>query len=132
MKKKKEFYEAYYKLMEEGKNKNITFEDVLMSLFNEFGSVEASFSSKLISTLNVDYPIWDSYVLKNLNIKVPSYGSKDRLAKTVETYKYLCEWYEEFLKSSEGIEIINKFDSLYPCDISNTKKIDFLLWQMRE
>lgn len=130
--KKKEFYDVYYKIMEKGKGKDITFEEVLLELYNELGSVEASFSSKLISTLDCKYPIWDSYVLKNLNIKAPRCGCKDRLRKTIETYNILCQWYDEFLICNEGIDIINKFNSMYPCDISNTKKIDFLLWNIRQ
>ena len=37
--------------------------DVIGSLYVEAGNVEASFSSKMIATIDPEKPIWDQYVL---------------------------------------------------------------------
>ena len=59
----------FYDYFEEKKNiSNITFETIIKDIFLRTGNIEASFSSKLLSTINPDMPIWDQYVLKNLDL----------------------------------------------------------------
>ena len=36
-------------------------------LYVETGNIEASFSSKMIATIDSDKPIWDQYVLQNMS-----------------------------------------------------------------
>ena len=66
-----EWQNAFYDIMERGKKEDWTFESVLRELYDKTGRVEASFASKLIHTLNKDMPIWDQFVLQNLNFKMP-------------------------------------------------------------
>lgn len=62
----------FYTYFESIKNKkNITFDEILDYMYKETGNIEASFCSKLLSTINPNMPIWDQYVLKNLNLEVP-------------------------------------------------------------
>ena len=57
----------YYEYFESQKNnKHLTFEMIIRYLYEKTGQVEASFSSKLLSTVNPNMPIWDIYVLKNM------------------------------------------------------------------
>lgn len=132
--RKSEFYEKYYSFMESNKNnKEISFEKTLLYFHNELGRVEASFSSKLIATINPSLPIWDSVVLKNLNLKQPYTYSKDRVEKTILLYNKINLWYQDIIESEQGKRIISIFDSNYPnTPITNVKKIDFVLWQMRD
>ena len=123
------FYASYYAYLEQNKhNRELTFEDVVAYLYRETGSIHASFSSKLLATVNPDMPIWDKFVLQNLGLRTPYYYEKDRLQKTVQIYQCICDWY----KSSEATEKLNEFNRLFPnTDISNVKKIDFILWATR-
>ena len=51
------FYKAYYAFMEQHKHDPaLTFEDVLTHLYRETGTMQASFSSKLLATVNPDMP----------------------------------------------------------------------------
>jgi len=128
-----EFYEVYYNFMQDKKGKTISFDETLTFFYNTLGRVEASFSSKLVATINTDKPIWDEFVLQNLNLKRPATYSVDRVAKTVELYHQIELWYEEFFKTSVAKEIIQSFDQRYPdSGINNVKKIDFLLWKIRD
>ncbi|MGL4873280.1 MAG: hypothetical protein ACRC30_01340 [Clostridium sp.] len=130
--KKKEFYESYYEIMEREKSKEVTFEKIIKELYKRNGTIEASFASKLLSTIDANYPIWDTYVLKSLGFKAPTNNDKEiRLVKVIEVYKELCKWYDEFRKTDECKAVLKKFDELYPSTISDVKKIDFLLWNMR-
>lgn len=78
------FYDTFYRFMEENKYQSPTFERTMNFLFEKLGRVEASFSSKLVATINPELPIWDSIVLKNLGKKAPAYYRKNRLQEAVE------------------------------------------------
>lgn len=130
--RKPDFYDCYYDLLESSKGKAITFEEVILHMYNQLGRVEASFSSKLVATLNPDKPVWDMYVLQNLGLKAPYQADKNRLSKIIKLYDDMCDWYTEYLLREETIEVLKMFDKMYPdAHISNVKKIDLILWQMR-
>ena len=133
-----EWYDRYYELMENQKNSNLSFEMILRQLL-PFGALEVSFSSKLLSTIDTQKPIWDQYVLKSLNLfnEWMSYSQlpqEERLQKAVYIYDRIEKWYDQFLNSQVGKECIAKFDKelpQYSKTISNTKKIDFMLVSKR-
>lgn len=133
--RKPEFYQSYYGYMEKMKNhsKTLTFEDVLFSIQEETGRCEASFSSKLLATLNPDMPVWDMFVLENLGIKQINASAKNREQKIIDAYNQTCKWYNDFLNTEDANLIVKIFDEMFPdvC-ITNVKKIDMFLWQHRE
>lgn len=134
----------YYDLFEEVKNDHDhskqNFEYILRSIYEktcEFehsksvhSEFEPSFSSKMLATLNPNYPIWDQYVLKNTGTKVPSVKNINSL---VATYKEIELWYKKFIVSPAGKTCIAEFDENFPDynNINDVKKIDFLLWAKR-
>ncbi len=125
----------YFKLMQESRTKEINFEFILTSIYKNTGRVEASFSSKLLSTIDPNMPIWDQYVLANLGLKAtPQYmNNKLRLKKSIELYNSICKWYTDRINSNIGKAEIAFFDKTFTkyTWISNVKKIDFLLWSKR-
>lgn len=123
------FYVTFYTYLEQNKtNRLLSFEDIVTYLYQETGSIHASFSSKLLATINPEMPVWDKFVLKNLGLRAPYYYERDRLKKTVQLYQKICDWYS----SQEAAEKLCEFNSLFPdVDISNVKKIDFILWATR-
>ena len=125
-----DFYRCYYGYLEQNKNNEaLTFEDVVTYLYQQTGSIHASFSSKLLATVNPDMPIWDKYVLQNLGLRTPYYYEKDRLEKIILLYQKICDWYH----SDEVMEKLQLFNRQFPgVDISDVKKIDFILWATRE
>ena len=124
-----DFYKTYYAFLERNKNNlDLTFEEILSYLYEETDSIHASFSSKLLATINPNMPIWDKFVLQNLGLRTPYYYEKDRISKTVLLYQRICDWYE----SEEAKEKLHVFNELFPnVDISDVKKIDFILWATR-
>ncbi len=123
---------AFYSLFERCKTvKQLSFSYILRALCEETGNVEASFSSKLLSTLNPDMPIWDSIVLTKLGMKPnQSVDKEKRLAATETMYQDIVNWYQEFCQSAKAQEMLNAFDCAFPefVSMSPVKKIDFLLW----
>lgn len=132
--RQKSFYLALYEYLENNKNKEVTFEQVLYFLYQKFGRLEPSFSSKIVATINPDFPVWDSVVLANLNIKAPGYNidKKIRFEKIVKIYDEVVSWYSDFLKTEKARDMIKAFDEkIGTTDITDLKKIDLILWQTR-
>ncbi len=130
----KEWYENYYLLMETCKNREVSFDFVIDSIFNATGRYEPSFSSKLLATVDAQKPIWDVYVLKNTGFTPPPYSARNRVSLAKEAYRSIEDWYKDFLVSKEGAIWINLFDEniKISSQISDLKKIDFILWQIRD
>ena len=124
----------YYRLFEEVKESRPTFETILRSLNELTGTIETSFSSKMLATLDADMPIWDKYVAGNLELELTGKTKEEKLACAVEQHAHMVEWYRDFLKSDNGKECIAEFDRIMPgyTWMSEVKKIDFFLWSMRE
>lgn len=122
----------YYDLFEKVKKDPYiqTFEYILNSIYQGTGKFEPSFSSKMLATLNPNYPIWDQYVLKNTGIEPPSVKNINSL---VATYKEIEVWYKKFIVPPAGKTCIAEFDKNFPDynNINDVKKIDFLLWAKR-
>lgn len=130
--RKPEFYNEYYNFMEKHKDKEVSFDLALKHFYNAFERVEASFSSKLVATINPNLPVWDEFILKNLELKKPAYGTNNRINKTIELYNSIIKWYEDFLQTDDSRRMIQLFDERYKdVDITDIKKIDLILWQIR-
>ena len=121
----------YFQLFENCKNNPPSFEFILEYLSSHTGRIEASFSSKLVATLNPEMPVIDSVVLRNLGLKLPT-ASKDRLQKVAAIYEELGFRLDALLKSENGAQAILKFKDRYPgVQITNIKILDLILWQLR-
>lgn len=127
-----EWRAVFYCLFEECKSiKDISFERILYTLYERTGYIEASFSSKLLATLNPDMPIWDSIVLSRFGLKPSTSTNKNiRLENTVAIYQAIVRWYREFLQTPDVQVFLSGFDDAFPefSTISATKKVDFILW----
>jgi hypothetical protein len=129
----REWYETYYSYLENNRNNNILFEDVLDYLHSTLDRYEPSFSSKLVATLNPNEPIWDKFVLQNTGQRAPSYSDPNKIDKAKEVFQNIRAWYAEYLQTDEGLRVIEIFNHLVDESerISDLKKVDFVLWQMR-
>jgi NTP pyrophosphatase (non-canonical NTP hydrolase) len=130
--RKAQFYQLYYGYMEENKNTEVSFEKTLKYFDEKMSRIEASFSSKLVATIDPSKPVWDEFVLKNLGLSKPKNYSKNRIEKTIELYDKIEQTYKEFLLTDKGKDWLMEFDRLFPgTDLTDTKKLDLLLWQSR-
>jgi hypothetical protein len=124
----------YYEYFESQKhNQQLSFEVVLRTIYNSTGRVEPSFSSKLLATVNPDMPIWDAYVLKNLGLKTKLGKSEERMKAAIKIYPIIHQKFSEIKNSEWGRMALAKFNELFPESawISDTKKLDFFIWQSR-
>lgn len=137
VRRKKDFRNALYEYLEKNKNKHISFEQTLNFFYQKFDRLEPSFSSKIVATIDPNYPVWDSEVLARLKTRLKirisaNTDKKVRFEKIVKTYTDIANWYFEFLKTKQAKEMIKDFDKrIGISDITDTKKIDLIIWQTR-
>lgn len=129
-----EWRECYYKLFERAKKEHYSFADVIGCLYVETGNVEASFSSKMIATIDDSKPIWDRYVIQNLGLELKGKTPREKVTNAAEIYCRIEDWYMKYLLTDEAKENIAIFDQMLPAYtwMSDVKKIDCLLWDKRE
>ncbi len=138
----------FYNFFEKNKNnKTITFEEILRYLSNiehkvkrttknptgKAKTVEASFASKMLATINPNHPIWDSHVLRSLNIEVDgALCHEDKIEEYIKIYQTIEKEIATFIAANEGQQCIILFDRVFPSckDFSDYKKIDFYLWNL--
>lgn len=133
IRRNEEWRQHYYGLFCKAKYSNYTFAQIITELYRLTGNVEASFSSKMLATIDSSKPVWDQYVLHNLGLKLTAKSQDEKLDNAIAIYGQIEGWYADYLSSSEAKNNIEIFDQLLPdySWISKTKKIDCLLWSMR-
>ena len=124
---------VYYEHFENVKGSTPTFASILTHLYECTGNIEPSFSSKMLATIFPDKPIWDRYVVQNLNMELVGTTKEERLANAIALYADMEKWYAVFLQTDKAKECIEAFDRVMPDykHISSIKKIDSILWSIR-
>ena len=124
---------VFYTYFESIKNKkDITFEEIVKYIYKKTGKIEASFCSKLLSTINPDMPIWDQYVLANLDLKVKGITKKEKIENIVEVYNKIIEIENKKLKEIDIQQAIKDFKEFFPeYHLSDIKILDYILWNSR-
>lgn len=133
VRRNKQWRKTYYDYFESIKDKNIDFADIITYLYNNTDNIESSFASKMLATINPNKPIWDRFVLQNLNMELIGKTQEERLQNAIKLYADIELWYNDFLKTKKAKECIKYFDEILPDYkwISDIKKIDCILWGAR-
>ena len=143
----KEWLKEYYNYMEAHKNDAaLSFEHILRAISSIphkvrktssnqglATSVEPSFASKMLATIHPDHPVWDSRVVKALNIYIdPSLNGEEKIMAYVNAYDQLTREIASFIRTEEGNACIAQFDATFPDlkHVSSFKKIDYYLWNL--
>ena len=124
---------AFYSLLQHNKSTRQSFADVLRALHTATGSAEASFASKLVASVDPDMPVIDSFVLKNLGLRLPRTGPIElRLARIVELHDRIRRIFSDYLDSDMGRHLVARFEESYPDrDVRRVKMLDLILWKAR-
>lgn len=133
------WYDKYYGLMEEQRSANRSFRELLICLEKINGTIDVSFASKMLASVDPLLPIWDKYVLQNLGLlkRWEKMAGKEKMVRIDEAeriYEEIKFWYRAFICSKDGKACIAAFDSAMPHykeKLTEVKKIDYLLWSKR-
>lgn len=126
----------YFQILENasGQNKIPSIKEVLEQLKNKNDKkVWFSYATKLIHTLDPkESPIYDSSIGKNLGI-YPHGGKGDKIKKCIKAYTMLQCRYNEMQCQKGWKKSIECFKKQFPRNnVSNMKKIDFIIWKARK
>ena len=121
---------SYYDLFQLCKNltpNQITFKDIIQTLYDKTGKVEASFTSKMLASIDVNKPIWDKNVLNYLELTHKGDSPKEKIHSAIDVYhtielKYTTLEYQNFIAT------FNELLPSYKNRLSDTKKIDCFIW----
>jgi hypothetical protein len=124
---------AFYGLLQQNKSKLQSFADVLRALHAATGRAEASFTSKLVASVDPDMPVIDAFVLKNVGLRLPRPGPiETRLARMVELHDLIRRTFSDYLAGDLGRHLVARFEESYPDrHITRVKMLDLILWQAR-
>lgn len=78
---------SYYEHFERVKQGNPTFKTIITYLYECTGNIEPSFSSKMLATIFQEKPIWDRYVVQNLDLQLTGATKKDKLRNAIILYE---------------------------------------------
>ena len=127
----KDIKDKYFELMDrkESDLRKILEELYHIKTLRKKESIQFSFATKLLHTLEVSNPIWDSKVEELFNLN-PSKGktSKERIDSCVNSYDKLKRILTGLQKKKEVKELIEEFKKKFKTTISEIKVLDFLLW----
>ena len=123
----------YYEHFEKVKMGKPTYASILTHMYECTGNIEPSFTSKMLASIFPEKPIWDRYVVQNLNLQLVGKTQEEKLQNAIALYADMEKWYADFLKTDKAEECIAAFDRVMPDykHISSIKKIDSILWSIR-
>ena len=124
-----------YLCASENDKKNLTLEVLMTEVGSDGNSVQFSFVSKLFHTIKNDEPIYDRYVREFLGVKSPhGKNADDRKASAIEIYSVDIKsgFYENDDYRKLRILMLEVFSEkcVNAENISDIKKIDFVLWAL--
>ena len=124
------FYINYFNYMADNyTNKSITYEEIINKMSKESGRNEASFSSKLLATINPNRAVWDSNVRSILGI--PNVDSiKDAITAYDNLEDIIKTHYMPSINEYRAIvdEAFKDKDWYNQIKITDMKIIDLILW----
>jgi len=138
-----EFKNEYFKILNDYKNIGREFDyDDIMEISNRlaffktkrgFDSFQFSFISKLINTIDNNFPIWDSEVRKFFKFKnLPSKKNSSlelRVDYAYKQVKYIVQSLNDIRENKLLDDLLSRFDLKYSNNnLSFNKKMDFILW----
>jgi hypothetical protein len=124
---------AFFQQLEAAKAATPPYATVLTALRQATGRVEASFTSKLVATIDPSMPVIDSVVLKNLRLRLPPATAPDRIERIVGVHDRLREEFASYLATDRGRHLVTRFEEMYPgSGVHPVKRLDLVLWQTRD
>ncbi|MBD3211211.1 MAG: hypothetical protein GF311_01290 [Candidatus Lokiarchaeota archaeon] len=107
------------------------FEEILDSFYGDSGKNQYSYTSKLIHTINTNFPIYDSNVKEVFGFK-SYYDCQLRRKEFFDNvYKKIYKTYSQIIEKNLIKEIVEKFSKERDVSkLNSIKKIDFLFWGM--
>jgi hypothetical protein len=142
-----EFKNDYFEILQEYRNEKKYSNESIIKIAERLdkfptlkntSSFQFSFITKLLNTINVDSPIWDSEVRTVFGFPNLPYMNKkskatldEKLKVAIDQLSHLKSIFKEIEESNELNQIIKEFDMKFNTQkMSFNKKLDFILWSI--
>ena len=96
-------------------------------------SIQFSFATKLLHTINNDSPIFDSMVGKIIKMDVKGNNKDEKINSCIEIQNYLKESYKKLITDAKIQQAISDFRTKFGVEIkemSDTKILDSIIWSL--
>ncbi|MDK2065432.1 hypothetical protein PT447_10890 [Aliarcobacter butzleri] len=133
-----ELKSRYFELLQEYRNKPIDLKAICLDLSNfktrkDLNSIQFSFATKLANTIDCNYPIYDSEVIRLFNFKQPYYlkDKNEKIDKYLEQYDHILFTTKELILNEEINIILNSLNNFFgesSAKMGKIKKLDTLMW----
>jgi hypothetical protein len=137
-----EWQQTFFQFMQERRYTPPSFNEIMALMAERFGRCEPSFSSKLAATLKPDLPVLDSRVLSVMATHLPERGNwkllrsgplDKKMKRASGVYYSLCAVIAIVKMSPNFARLSEKFDAHHGAHgLTETKKLDLILWQYRQ
>jgi hypothetical protein len=125
----------FFKLLAEKQTKL----DIILSELYEiptlkkYNSIQFSFATKLLHTIDNDKPIFDRYVIFLIKKKVTGHNKNEKIQSCIEIYNSLVTLNDELKKNDKIRNVILKFRTKFKVsneEMSDTKVLDSIMWSL--
>lgn len=136
-----EFFKNYFSKFSEqtlqeriikSENINEIIKEILEALYKKNDKLNFSYTTKMIHTINPEYPIYDSNVVNALKLK--SYYKKDkekRIDQYLKNYNEIHNIYNQIILKGDLNEIIDEFSKTRDISkLNNIKILDYIFWSV--
>lgn len=125
----------YFELMAKGENdlNNILVELYELKNRRDQKTIQFSFATKLLHTIDESRPIFDSEVAAVIHCEVKGKTPEERIESCINIYTEMCTLYGEVLENESIKKIILKFRNWFNLnekEISDVKVLDFIIWSL--
>lgn len=131
----KEWKTRYFELMEKYRKvppdlKELVTELSILPTIKGYNSIQFSFATKLLNTLNEDKPIYDSFIALVFGFNAPTTSNKsEKTSRYIEFYDSLEKNYSKIIKEKLLDTVLQKFDDKFANNsLGQIKKLDFIFW----
>ena len=131
-----QFKTEYFKILEENRNNKIFhFDEILKRLYNfpnrkGQNTLQFSFVTKMLNTIDNKMPIYDSEVAKMFSVSRPnSTDFEKKLDLYLEQLNVIQESYEQIINHNKLPNVSQRFDEKFKShNLDEMKKLDFIFW----
>ncbi|MDD3608083.1 MAG: hypothetical protein PHQ20_04850 [Candidatus Moranbacteria bacterium] len=113
--------------------KKILLELYKIKTLRNKNTVQFSFATKLLHTIDENNPIWDTEVVRVMKIKISGLGYKEKIESCYESYEKLKQRFEDLLVDKRSKKVIFQFRNKFKVNknqISDVKVLDFIIWTL--
>ncbi len=128
---KKKFFEL---MVDKQDNlKKILLELYRIPTLRNLSTVQFSFATKLLHTLDSNNPIFDSEVSDVIHKKVSGKNKEEKIESCLRIYESLKSTYVTLLQDEQIVKVILKFREKFKVnksDVPDMKVLDFIVWSL--